>query len=107
MELRSDKTGPNSRSLWVRMSAGGDLVIEGQNLGPAVERYWGTREYEWVIQIRSEDVPRYLGILGGDADNDNPLGLIQARYREDERCVSKSFIDEHEIPCEFWSRSGD
>ena len=89
------------------MTGQGDLVIEGQDLGPAVEGFWGGSEYEWIISIRAEDVPTYLRALGGHGDTHDPLEFLSARYREDARCVSKSFLDGHGIPCQFWSRVGE
>lgn len=107
IELRHERSGHDVRSLWVCSTSDGGLSIEGQDLGPEVERYWGSSEYEWVIVIAPEHVAGYVRRLGGDPERDDPLTVVERRYREDSGCVTKSFLDEEGIPCEFWSRVGD
>lgn len=106
--LRDERAGKDTRHLWARVEASGDLVIEGQDLGPGVESFWGAglSEYEWTITVRAPDVPKLIAALGG-RDGDGVLSLLAARFREDDRYASKGFIEEHAVPLEFWSRVGD
>ncbi len=107
IRLRKERSDGDWRSLWVRLKPDGDVVIEGQDLGDTVEKHWGSREYEWDITIRAPDVPGYVRALGGTPGRDDPLAAVKRRFKEDERCVTQRFLDEHEIPYGFWSRAGD
>ena len=86
------------------MAAGGDLVIEGQDLGDAVESYFGVREYEWIWTIRARDLPSLLNALGPSSD---VLAGLSERFSGDNAADLKSFLDSHDIPHEVWSRMGD
>lgn len=44
--LRDMRDARGSRYLGASIKANGDLVIEGQDLGPAVEEFFGVSEYE-------------------------------------------------------------
>jgi len=98
--------GGDSRSLWLRLKENGDLIIEGQDLGPGVAQWWGGSEYEWDITIKAADVPAYVRCLGG-RPGENVLDLVLACFRRDSACVEKGFLEAHAIPIEFWSRVGD
>jgi hypothetical protein len=106
--LNEEHTEQNSRHLWASITEDADLMIQGQDLGPTVEQFWGSdlSEYEWNIIVRSPDIPRLIAALGGK-DGDNVLSLLAARCSESEEYASKSFLDEHGVPAEFWSRVGD
>lgn len=103
VELRQERSGRNTRALTVRTSRGGGIVIEGLDTGPAVESHFGSSDYEWAIVIAAEDVDAYVSALGGQPGDDDPLDLLEARYPGDPRCVMKTFLDEHGIPCRLWS----
>lgn len=106
--LRAEHSDKNVRQLWARVAANGDLIIEGQDLGPGVEAFWGagSSEYEWTITVRAPHVPSLIAALGGGS-GDDVLSLLAGRFRDDDRCVSKSFLEERGVPIEFWSRVGD
>jgi hypothetical protein len=104
--LNEEHTEQNSRHLWASITEDGDLMIQGQDLGLAVEGFWGLSEYEWSIIVRSPDIRRLIAALGGK-DGDNVLSLLAARCSESEEYASKSFLDENGVPAEFWSRVGD
>lgn len=107
IRLRHERSGRDVRSLWVRATPGGGLSIEGQDLGPEVESYWGSSEYEWTIVLAPEHVAEYVRSLGGEPGRDDPLTLVEGRYRDDPACVTRTFLEKEGIPCEFWSRVGD
>ncbi len=79
--LREDVWGPDRRHLWAVVTASGDLVIEGQDLGPEVERLFGEGkiEYEWTVRVRAPDVPGAVVALSG-APGDDVLGLLAMRF---------------------------
>ncbi len=106
--LREDHTGHDVRRLWARVDANGDLLIEGQDLGPGVASFWGagSSEYEWIITVRAPHIPSLVAALGGRS-GDDVLSLLAGRFRDDDRCASKSFLEERGVPIEFWSRVGD
>jgi hypothetical protein len=105
--LCDDRFENGSYHLRARLREDGALVIEGQDLGAAPERFWGSREYEWTITVPPEAVPRLVAALGGRPGGSDPLDLLAARYAEDPRAASRSFPDEAGVPCDFWSRVGD
>lgn len=104
--LHESESGKNYHRLDARLSAEGDVVIEGQDLGEIVEAFWGYPEYEWDITIRAANVPLLVAALSGVA-GDDVLSLLAARCAVDERAASKTFLEERGVPIEFWSRAGD
>ena len=46
----------------------GGVRIEGHDLGPSVERFWGVgnTEYEWARDIAPEHLPAAVAALGGE-----------------------------------------
>ena len=106
--LLHERTGPDSRLLQARYAKGGDLLIEGQDLGPTVEAFWGpgNTEYEWGMAIKATDFAVLTKALDGDPGED-VLALLARRFREDPDIASKSHLDASGVPIEFWSRVGD
>jgi len=97
--LREEHHGRDSRNLWAYVDAGGDLHIDGQDLGPATSPVSGDGEHEWFTTIRAEHVPQLVALLGGD-DRTAILDLLEQRFvgagYELERIVCES-----RIPREF------
>ena len=106
--LRKERSGMDSRYLGAKLNEDGDLIIEGQDLGPTVEAFWdaGNTEYEWAIVVHAANIPLFVAALGG-APGVDVLPLLASRFADDERYGSKTFLDEHDVPTEFWSRVGD
>lgn len=94
------------RHLEASLTASADLIIQGQDLGPGVERFFGQglREYEYTITVRKADVPALLSALGA---KDDVLGALQRHFLNPKSGDPRSFLDEHGIPHDFWSRIGD
>lgn len=108
INLREERNGRDVRRLWATLSANGDLQIEGQDLGPSVGRFWGQEsgEYEWCLTIRATDVEKLVMALGA-TPGEALLPLLAERFKQDEDCVTKRFLEAQGIPVEFWSRVGD
>jgi hypothetical protein len=106
--LREIRTKGDFRGLTARLTEGGDLRIEGQDLGSRVEGFWGPglTEYEWNITVRAQDIPRFLAALGGK-ESDDVLTLLSARCSENEHYASRAFFEQQGIAIEFSSRVGD
>lgn len=106
--LRKEHVGNDSRYLTARITEKGDLSIEGQDFGPAVEELMGPglREYEWAITVRAANLPKLVTALGG-TDGANLLFLLAERFAEDETYASETFLEEHGIPVQFWNRVGE
>lgn len=101
--LRSQRDADGSRHLEARLTTGGDLVVEGHDLGPGVERAFGAghTEYEWCHTVRAEHVPELVAVLGGAGD---VLALLEARGAES---LARSLPPTGPVPAGFWSRVGD
>ncbi len=108
MKLRNEVSGRDRRSLWAVVTPDGDLRIEGQDLGPDVERIFGVglTEYEWDVVVRASNVPQAVVALGG-APGDDVLTLLQQRYSGPAAGEAERRLEAAGVPTEFWSRIGD
>lgn len=106
--LRDLRDERGSRHLSATLDADGTLRIEGQDLGDGVERFFGpgNREYEWALTIRPSDVER-LGETLNAGKKAGLLAALQQRFSGEAAAEIQTFLDEHEIAYEFWSRIGD
>jgi hypothetical protein len=70
--LLEEDDGLDHPSLWAYVEKNGDLVIDGQDLGPSIERASGRgkREHEWKRMVSVEEIPRLLELLGAKAGSD-------------------------------------
>jgi len=50
----------SNRHLEASISANGDLVIKGQDLGAEVESFFGFSEYEWAWTVSAADLQSFL-----------------------------------------------
>lgn len=98
-----DEVG-NLRRLTASLGHGGDLEIEGLDVGDEVERIFGFREYEWVWTIRAVDIPKLLAALGASSD---PIEALSERFAGERAADLKAFLVDHDVPHEVWSRVGD
>ncbi len=104
--LRDTRDEGGSRHLAARLKSDGTLLIEGQDLGPDVERFFGPEvtEYEWAWIIRSPGVRALKLALQCD---DNVLVALRDRFSGDAAAGLQSFLDDNGIPYEPWSRVGE
>jgi hypothetical protein len=106
--LRTARTGRDVRHLEATLASDGAVLIEGQDLGPAVERIWGEglTEYEWAWRIAPADVPAAVAALGG-SPGDDPLRLLATWMEQHQGMDPGIGVREAGVPIEFWSRVGD
>ena len=102
--LRDEKTATDTRFLSARLNEQGDLVIEGQDLGQGVKDIFDCIEYEWAWTIKSEHLPAMKKALSA---NNGILDALKQHFSDKNAANLHSFIKDHEIPHEFWSRIGD
>lgn len=102
--LLQEKDGADSRTIWASLLPDDSLKISGQDLGPAVERFFGADEYEFAHTIPSEYVHPFLELLGATEVKD-VLGALKhfggPRYPEISAALeqAKAFM-----PIQFWSQ---
>ena len=104
--LRDTRDADGTRYLVARLEPNGDLVIEGQDLGNGVEQALGggVREYEWAWTLRAAAVCSLAEALGAESD---VLAALRGRFSGENTGLLASFLKEHNIAYEFWSRIGD
>jgi hypothetical protein len=68
--LRSERSGDDSRYLEARLNESGDLVLEGEDYGPATAPVSSDGEYEWVRVVAADKLPELLRVLGAEPDAD-------------------------------------
>lgn len=104
--LRSTQDEGGPRHLRATLTPDGDVHIEGQDFGAAVEKFFGEgyTEYEYALTVRAADVPKLLAALGADRD---PLSALQSYFGDPDTPDPQSFLKDHDIPFEFWSRVGE
>ena len=56
--------------MWAHIDQEGNLHIDGQDLGPRTAIVSSDGEYEWFETIKKSDLPRLIGLLGGNANAD-------------------------------------
>ena len=83
--------GGELRKLIAYVDDRGDLVLEGYDMGDAVEKWWGDADYEYWRRVDKGDVPQVL------------LELISDRFQSDSAFAE--WLTEKGIPSRFdnWS----
>ena len=87
----------------VRLTDDGGLMIEGHDLGPGVEQFFGADEYEFKRQFSSDAVSRLRELLGLESD-DELLPNIKERFTD--TAVLEDLLRDNGIKGEFWSWVG-
>lgn len=80
----------------------GDLVVSGNDTGPAVEEFWGKDDYEWETTVRAEHIPALMVALGG-VEGSDPMALIEAKCTMDDGFILESVLRDEVVPVERWS----
>jgi hypothetical protein len=104
--LRDTRDEGGSRHLSASLKGDGTLLIEGQDLGPGVEGFFGPgqTEYEWAWTIRPTGVRTLKLALACDGD---VLSALRDRFSGDAAADLQPFLDDNGVPYEPWSRVGD
>jgi hypothetical protein len=83
----------DSERVRVRLTASinpdGDLILDGYDSGKLVEEVWGSDNYEYTLSVKAEYKDTIL------------LNLIKERFKHDSEF--RSWLDEKQIPSNFWS----
>ncbi len=102
VNLRQERDGSDSRSLWAHLDDDGNLHIDGQDLGPRTALVSDDDEYEWFETIRAEDVPKVVALLGGST-GDDVLDLLEAHYTGKASYELEKRLLESDVKVEFYS----
>ena len=94
----------SNRHLEASISANGDLVIKGQDLGAEVESFFGYSEYEWVWTVSAANCDQLLLALGAKTDLLSALG---ERFSGERAADLQDFLESEGIEYTAWSRVGD
>ena len=93
-----------SRRVVAKLTDNGSLMISGQDIGPTVERIFGSDEYEYSHTIPALFIAQFFELLGAKQVTDI-LGAIdhfgRGRYPEIVDALEKA---KGAMPIEFWSR---
>ena len=98
-----ERIGADSRRIWASLDAEGSLVISGQDIGPKVERFFGTDEYEFAYTVPVVYLKSFFSLLGVESF-DNPLHAItQFGGRHYEKLSDVLEQAKETMPIKFWS----
>ena len=103
--LRDLDDADGTRRLEAEWRMGGAIVIEGRDVGPGVERFWGDDHYAWEWSIGPEAIPAMIAALGG-TPGDDPLALLKAWYDAGDGRDPGIHLYEAGVPVEKWSSVG-
>ena len=102
--LVNEKSGADSRRIWASLSDDGSLAISGQDIGPKVERFFGTDEYEFVHTVPPASFGLFFSMLGVERF-DNPLDAIREFGGNNYERLADVLEQAKEVmPVKFWSR---
>jgi hypothetical protein len=106
--LRDTRDSDGVRHLGAERREDGGIVIEGQDLGPGVERVFGqgNTEYEWAWSIGPDAIAATIAALGG-SEGDDALRLLKDWTDAHGGKDPGSDLREAGVAIEFWSRVGD
>jgi hypothetical protein len=103
--LRDSCDESGSRFLGASISADGTLTINGQDLGSAVEEFFGEDdfEYEWTWTIKPREVARLVAVL---EFGEYFLAALANRFSGEAAAGLHEFLEKNEIAYSAWSRTG-
>jgi hypothetical protein len=102
--LRDEKTATDIRRLIVQDHEGG-LRLDGWDLGDGVQAVYGSREYEWTLDVAASDLPALVTALGGAAGED-VFEVIRRTCADAPERLHRVIVDSA-IPHVWWHRIGD
>jgi hypothetical protein len=87
------REGEDSSVLWLRQRKDGAISIDGQDMGPLVERTWQHDDYEYSVFVPAAAVPK----LAFELLKEKFTGNLSAEVD------LLKFCREHSVPAEFCS----
>ncbi len=95
-----------SRHVWLRFTKKGEIILQGQDLGGAVRKLFGTTEYEWAWSLAPMHLGAFLKSLGIEASPSVDLleTIADVLKKLDQTKIQKLFED---AGATFWNRIGD
>jgi hypothetical protein len=64
LQFLTDLTSMENERVTSRLQAGfnnqGDLILEGYDIGPAVQQHWDHEDYEYATVVRQAELPRLI-----------------------------------------------
>lgn len=102
--LVDECSGADSRRIWASLDANGNLVISGQDIGPKVERIFGSTEYEFSHTVPVAYLAAFFDLLGVDKFQDPILTLRRFGGQNYEKLSDALEQAKEIIPISFWSR---
>lgn len=101
--LVDEKSGADSRRIWASINDDGSLAISGQDIGPKVERFFGTDEYEFVHTVPFAFLELFFSMLGVEGF-ENPLDAIREFGGNNYERLADILEKAKEVmPVSFWS----
>ncbi len=99
-----EQIGADSRRIWASLDTEGNLVISGQDIGPKVERFFGTDEYEFAHTVPVVHLRAFFLLLGVE-NFENPLDAIkQFGGRNYEILADTLEVAKESMAIKFWSQ---
>ena len=103
VELVDERLGADSRRIWASLDSDGSLVISGQDIGPKVQQFFGTDEYEFAHTVPVAYLRAFFSLLGVESF-DNPLDIIKQFGGRNYETLSDVLEKAKEtMPIKFWS----
>ena len=96
-----------TRSVWLRLTENGALILEGQDLGPGVSDFFGeaVSEYEWAWKLPPDGLRLLLDSLRVAAGSPDLLEQVARRLKVlNGSQMQKRF---EQAGATFWSRVGE
>ena len=103
--LVEERSGADSRTIWASLAENGDLVISGHDIGPGVERVFGSDEYEFAHTVPFDYVLPFLKILGATKVTDVLTALRHFGGPHYEEITDALETAKQSMPIRFWSHS--
>lgn len=89
-------------NVFAEIEADGSLRVDGCDAGKRVKKIWGDYDYEYIITVTAEDLPKLCEKL--QTTQKDLLQCLLSRF-EGERAFSrfKKFLKNHDIPFDFFT----
>ncbi len=96
--------GTQSVHVWLEWR-GGDMLLSSQELGPALEPYFGEAEIEVFLTVEAAQLPQVARALGCRSTPRSIEAAMVERFRGDSSATSHlmALVAENAIPYEFYS----